>query len=327
MQYKDYYKTLHVDKTADQDAIKKAYRKLAKEHHPDKHPNHSQSTDRFKEISEAYEVLGNPDKRKKYDQLSKQAAAGYGAEFDPSAFGYTYTNFGSGSRRGGARGFSDFFEAFFGEHNQLNMDDLFGHNQFSTGDVYGASHQYSMGNNGKDYTVADIEAELTLTPSEACAGVKKTLTIQIDQQIKTLSVKIPPGIQTGEKIKLKGQGQSIDNQGVSGDLYLHVNIKDTQTEKLEGLDLILQVPVTPWEAALGDVIRVNAGSGTVKLTIPPGTGSSKRFRLAGKGFRNRKGETGDLFIEVIIQMPPVLSDKEKDLLKEWKSVSNFHPHR
>ncbi len=323
MQYKDYYKSLGVDKKADQDTIKKAYRKLAKKFHPDKHPNDSKKVDQFKEINEAYEVLGNPDKRSKYDQLSSRAARGNGAEFDPSAFGYQYSGQG-GSRHYQTSGdFSDFFEAFFGDQSNFNYDDLFS----GSGNQFQSNTQFSRGNNEREIAAADMEAELTLTPSEAYQGVGKKFRIRINQHDKTLSVKIPAGIVSGEKIKLKGQGQTIHSSGASGDLYLHIKIEDTPTLKMDGLDLITVVPITPWEAALGSEIRVNALSGAVKLKVPPGTGSGKRFRLNKKGYKNRKGETGDLFIETKIVVPPSLNEEEQELLKKWKDVSTYQPQR
>lgn len=327
MQYKDYYKALGVDKKADQDTIKKAYRKLAKEYHPDKHPNDTKTVEKFKEINEAYEVLGNPDKRKKYDQLSSRAERRSGGEFDPSDFGFNHSSYGGGQRYQSSSGFSDFFEAFFGEQSHINLDDLFGGGQFgSTGQFHSNSH-FTRENSNRGYAAADVEAELILNPKEAYEGVEKKFKIRIGQHDRTLSVKIPPGIMTGEKIKLKGQGQTIRSDGVSGDLYLHIKIMDTNDIKLDGLDIVMVVPITPWEAALGGEIRVNAFSGAVKLKVPPGTGSGKRFRLTKKGYKNRKGERGDLYIETKMVVPPNLKEEEKELLLKWKALSSYRPNR
>ncbi len=323
MQYKDYYKILGVDKKSDQDTIKKAYRKLAKKYHPDKHPNDSKATEKFKEINEAYEVVGNADKRKKYDQLSSRAARSNGADFDPSAFGYDFSSQGGARHYKSSGDFSDFFEAFFGDQSNLNFDDLFG----GSGSQFQSNAQFGRGSSERDYAAADVEAELTLTPEEAYQGVGKKFKIHIDQHDKTLSVKIPAGILSGEKIKLKGQGQTIHSSGVSGDLYLHIKIVDTPSLKMEGLDLTKVVPITPWEAALGSEIRVNALSGAVKLKVPPGTDSGKRFRLNKKGYKNRKGETGDLYIETKIVVPPALKEEEKELLEKWKALSSYEPQR
>jgi curved DNA-binding protein len=324
VKYKDYYQSLGVERDADQDAIKKAYRKLAKKCHPDAHPNDTYLTEKFKEINEAYEVLGNPEKRKKYDALSSQAGGFNGMEFDPTNFGFQQPSGGTRRQYQSAHGFSDFFEAFFGDQSHFNFGNDFENGQFHS--FSGAETHFKQPHNRERYAAADVEAELGLTLREAYHGVEKKFSIRIDQQERTLSVKIPPGIMNGEKIKLKGQGGTLKpSSEVKGDLYLHILINDTADLKLDGLDIHMTVPVTPWESALGSEIRVHALAGDVKLKLPPGTSSGKRFRLSKKGFRNRKGETGDLLIEINIDVPTTLSPEERELLEKWKHISTFNP--
>jgi curved DNA-binding protein len=317
MKYKDYYKTLEVDRDADQTVIKKAYRRLAKQSHPDAHPNDKKKSDKFKEINEAYEVLGNPEKRKKYDQISTQTQSFNGYEFDPSQFGYSYSDRSQTGRQRQSQDFSDFFNAFFSEQSNYHFRDMFGQHDFQsfTGNP--------RGRRAEAYAAADAEAVLELPVHEAFAGVEKRVVLQINGAEKTLSVKIPAGILDGDRIKLKGQGHLISQDGVSGDLYLVIKIQPAADTKIEGLDLVKTVPVTPWEAALGDEIIVSTLSGPVKFHLPPGTQSGKIFRFAGKGYRNRKGEQGDLMIEIEIKVPNPLTDGEKKLFEELRRTSKF----
>ena len=322
MKYKNYYKALGVDEKADGDTIKKAYRNLAKKYHPDTHPNDEKTVEKFKEISEAYEVLGDPDKRKKYDQISSQTGGYNGSEFDPSKFGFQYSG-SSGQRRSSSHDFSDFFEAFFGDAGQFSFGNQYGQDQF-----YSFSQSASRSNAGANrYADADVEAEITLTLAEAYHGAEKKFSVRLGDQERTLNVKIPPGILSGEKIKLKGQGYLLDSSGVKGDLYLNITVQESQESRLSGLDIHLTVPVTPWEAALGSEIRINALTGPVKVKLPPQTSTGRQFRLKEKGFRNRKKEKGDLIITVNIEMPDTLSDEEKKLMEKWRDIASFTPNR
>ncbi len=317
MKYKDYYKALGVDKNADQAVIKKAYRRLAKQFHPDAHPNDNKKAEKFKEINEAYEVLGNPEKRKKYEQLSSQTGSFNGYEFDPSQFGFSYSERSNTGRQRQSQDFSDFFNTFFSEQSNYHFRDMFGQHDFHSF----ADNQ--RGSRSESYAAADAEATLELSMQEAFEGVEKRVALQINGVEKTLSVKIPAGILDGEKIKLKGQGHLISNDGVSGDLYLVIRIRPSANTKLEGLNLIKTVAVSPWEAALGDEIIVSTLSGPVKFHLPPGTQSGKRFRFAGKGYRNRKSEQGDLMIEIEIKVPKSLTDSERKLFEELRRTSSY----
>jgi curved DNA-binding protein len=319
MKYKDYYKALEVDRNADQSVIKKAYRRLAKKYHPDAHANDKKKAEQFKEINEAYEVLGNPEKRASYDQISSQTGRFNGQEFDPGQFGFSYSNRTQSTGRQQSHDFSDFFNTFFSEESNYHFRDMYGQQGFQS------FSDTSWGRQPDGYAAADAEATLELSLEEAFSGVEKRFTIRINGKEKSLSVKIPAGVLNEDRIKLKGQGHQISHDGVSGDLYLIIQIRQSPNMKLEGLDLIKTVTVSPWEAALGDEIMVDTLSGQVKFRLPPGTQSGKRFRFGGKGYRNRKGERGDLMIQIEITVPKTLSDQERKLFEELKRVSTYRP--
>ena len=234
MEYKDYYKTLGVDKSASQDEIKKAYRKLAKKYHPDANPGNNKAEERFKEVNEAYEVLGDKDKRQKYDQFGTMDFQN-GMNFDPSQFGHY-------EFRGSQNGFSDFFNMFFGEGG-IDLNDLFG---AGGGRTRGFSSGYST---RAQMRGEDIEAEMTISPEDGIEGVEKTFAIRNMNGSKTISVKIPRWIPEGGKIKLSGQGNPGIGGGPNGDLYITIKFKEGQY-KLEGKNLIknrgIPMGCSPW---------------------------------------------------------------------------------
>jgi len=314
VQYKDYYNILGVDENASQAEIKKAYRKLAKDYHPDTHPGDQEAEANFKELNEAYEVLGDEKKRKKFDQLKNYQGFQNGAEFDPSQFGFDFSDNryrGSFHRGSSHEEFSDFFEAFFGERSGFDMHDIFGGSGFSSQ----SSYQQSM----------DVEAELSITLEEAYHGKQKKFMINLGNQDKKLSVKIPPGILSGERIKLKGQGHKTADGKQRGDLLLKVNIKNEKNRKLEGLDIYQTVFITPWEAALGGEITMESLPGSIKVKIPPGSQSGKKMKLSGKGYCDRKGRKGDLYIELMIKNPEPLSEEEKKHYESLREISKDNP--
>lgn len=320
--YKDYYKTLGVSKTATQDEIHRSYRKLARKYHPDLNKG-AGSEDKFKEVNEAYEVLKDPEKRQKYDQVGRQWQQGdffQGAPGADDAFSF-------GQRPGerqegffwssGDEGFSDFFEALFGKG--------FRH---SPGGAR-AEQSFSMKRQG-----ADHEAVLAISLEEAFRGGRKTITLQsvspdargaVSPQERRYDVKIPPGILPGQKIRLSGQGGKGTESGAAGDLYLKIKIEPHPRFRLEGHDLYMDLPVTPWEAALGTTLTLSALSGPVTLKVPAGTQSGQKLRLRGKGMPHPKGTPGDLYAVVQIKTPRSLSAKEKALFEELKAVSTFNP--
>lgn len=326
MKYKDYYKILGVSKNASQDEIKKAYRKLAKQYHPDANPGNKQAEEKFKDINEAYEVLSDEEKRKKYDMLSDNIRFGNGFDFDPSQF-----NFGGFKYefRTDDSPFSDFFNMFFGK-NSINLDDFFSTFGFKTanykdhGNTYRERH-YDIHKN-VFYDDADIETEMTITLEEAFSGAEKKISLnQGDGQIKSYLVKIPAGIRDGEKIRLAGLGRLSPNSGRRGDLYIKVRLKEHPYFRLEGSDMFITLPLTPWEAALGCQVKIKAIDGTLSIKVPPGIQSGQKLRLAGKGYRSAGGGRGDLFAEVMIMVPRNMTSEERRLFEELQAVSKFNP--
>ncbi|QSX07958.1 DnaJ domain-containing protein [Alkalibacter rhizosphaerae] len=317
MKFKDYYEILGVEKSASADEIKKAYRKLAKKHHPDANPDDSTSEEKFKDINEAYEVLGDGEKRKKYDQFGSSQQFTNGYDFDPSQYGfgreggrtYTYSTGGGGD-------FSDFFEAFFGGGmgaggtDDFDIENLFGRR---TGGGY-----RSPGRKGHD-----LEMELEVSLDDAFHGASRTIAFQRDGKRVQLQVKIPKGIQTGEKIRLSGQGSPGTGGGGSGDLYLNIRIATGKDVELDGLHVHKRVDVYPWEALLGTKKEVETLGEKLSIKIPAGIQSDKSIRLRGKGHVDKKGQRGDLYIKVRIVNPdkpsPEIMEMYEQLQKKYLS--------
>ncbi|HMU42798.1 MAG TPA: J domain-containing protein [Ignavibacteriaceae bacterium] len=310
MEYKDYYKILGVDKSATQDEIKKAYRKLAMKHHPDRNAGNKSSEEKFKEITEANEVLSDPDKRKKYDTLGSnwnqyQHTGGQG-------FDDFYTHFGGGGRRptgsgstyefngnindifgGMGGGFSDFFESFFG----------------GRGGGFGGRTQQQK-------TAVDVEAIMNVTLEEAFVGSEKTISVEG----KKLKIKINPGTKDGQKLRLKGLGRSKTVDGTKGDLYLNIHILQHPFYEIKEDDLYYNLDIDLYTAVLGGSEKIITLDGkTISITIPEGTESEKTLRLKGLGQRNG-GSRGDLFVKIHVTIPKNLTKEEKELFKKLKSL-------
>lgn len=316
MEYKDYYNILGVDKSASQDEIKSAYRKLAKKYHPDMNNGDEKAQEKFKDINEAYEVLGDEQKRKKYDTFGSGYNFTNGQDFDPSHFGfddfgrgYTYTYSTDGSQGD----FSDFFNMFFGgggfqdqraESGGFNIGDLFGRGKRSQ----------------KREPKQDVESEIIVTLDEAYHGTSKRVSFRVGNETKTLSIKVPKGILSGKKIKIKGS-----KIGISGDLYLKVNIKDSPKFKLDGLDLTTKVKLLPWESAMGTQVVVDSFAGKIKVKIPQGIESGQKIRIPKKGYRDMKGAEGDLYIEAVIVNPPHLTEEQRKLYEKLSEITTYNP--
>lgn len=308
MQYKDYYETLGVSKDASQAEIKKVYRKLAKKYHPDANPDNKGAEEKFKSINEAYEVLGDEAKRKKYDQFGSASDFQNGSNFDPSQYGFG--GFGQGS--GGHNiNFSDLFGSIFG-NSGFDRDDLFGGNRGCS------SHGCGSTQKGKD-----IETEISVTIKEAYEGCKKNVTLRTPNGEKTISIKVPTGILPDKKIKLKGQGQP-GVRGVNGDLYLKVKFKKDHIFELDGINLNSTVSLSPWEAALGTEAIIQTLDGKIKVKIPAGIQTDGKIKIAKKGYNDSKGNVGDLYIRVKIVNPTSLSEEEKELYEKLKEISTFN---
>jgi curved DNA-binding protein len=318
VQYKDYYDTLGVSRDASREEIHRAYRKLARKYHPDlnKEPG---AEDMFKEISEAYEVLKDPEKRSKYDQLGSRWEEGQ--DFRPPPGWEFHFDRGTGAKgtffRSGEGDFSDFFESLFG-------------GAFGGGPRQAAGRSpFESQGRGMDH-----EAVLRVGLEEAYRGGTKPVTLEsqtrnpdgtVSVRPKRLDVKIPPGILPGQKIRLAGQGGEGMGGGLKGDLYLTVEIEPDRRFRLADRNLTTDLALSPWEAALGAEVPVQSLDGPVTLKVPKGTQSGRKLRLKGKGMPNPKGPAGDLYVVAQIKVPERLSKKERELFETLRKESSFDP--
>jgi curved DNA-binding protein len=320
VEYKDYYKILGVSKNVSQDEIKKAFRKLARKYHPDANPNNPEAEEKFKGIGEAYEVLGDPQKRSKYDQLGanwkqySRAGAGW-----PGGGGKTYTyDFGG---RGFSfddlgSGFSDFFEMFFGR----GADERF--SGFGRSD----SSQYGRSTRTNIQKGQDMQSELSITLREAYTGTQRSLRLQKEGRTRAVNVKIPKGIKDGGKIRLAGEGAGSPNGGPAGDLYLLVNIAGHNFFIRKEDDLYCEVPVTIKEAYYGSKIDVPTFDGKVMVKVPPKTQGGKTLRLKGKGMpKLRKGGYGDLYLKIRLVLPEKLGSEQKKNFDKFAESLDENP--
>ena len=316
MKFRDYYEILGVDKKATQDEIKKAYRKLAKKYHPDTHPGDKAAEDKFKEANEAYEVLGNAEKRKKYDQFGREGQFANGADFDPSQYGFN-NNVRYEYRQGGNSDFSDFFNMFFNGTNPFGAADrgsIFGQEQ-------GRSRRFTQ---NRQIQGEDSEAVLEITPAEGFSGAERKISFRTTDGDKTISLKIPAGIKPGEKIKLAGQGSPGMNGGKNGDLYLKVEFRRDSGFELEGLNLEAQIELYPWEAALGSETSFYTLDGKISVKIPAGIQTGNRIRVTGKGYKDKAGTRGDLYLRVKLMNPERLDKVQLDLYEQLQKISLSH---
>ncbi|MBC7333412.1 MAG: J domain-containing protein [Actinobacteria bacterium] len=333
VEYKDYYKILGVSKDATQDEIKKAYRRLAKKYHPDSNPNDPTAEEKFKEIGEAYEVLGDPEKRARYDQLGanwKQYARA-GAEAGWPGWGRTYTYDFSGGDFGFSdlgSGFSEFFEMFFGK----GSDERFSWftSQFGGGGTGTKTRQQrkTAWERGTAPRGEDYEYDVEIALREAYYGTTRTIRLQKDGKTRTVNVKIPKGVKSGAKIRIPGEGGQSPFGGQSGDLYLRINISPHPFFTRKGDDLYCEVPVTIKEAIFGAKIDVPTFDGGVKVNLPAGIQSGKTLRLRGKGMpKLNTSEYGDLYAKVKIVIPENLTSEQRKYLEEFSRVYDENPRR
>ncbi|MFW5705677.1 MAG: DnaJ C-terminal domain-containing protein [Bacteroidota bacterium] len=313
MDYKDYYKILEVDKKATQDEIKKKYRKLAQKYHPDRNPDNKASEDKFKEVQEAYEVLKDPEKRSKYDQLGanwkqyQQAGAG-GGGFD----------FSQWAQRGGGQqyrttfddmfgqegGFSDFFESFFGGGFSRG-----GGSGFRTSGFGGGGRQGFAASKGRDY-----EAQIRLHLSDAYHGTSTILNVDGNR----IRVNLKPGLRDGQTLRVRGKGGASPDGGPAGDLLLKINVVNNTSFEVKGNDLHINQDVDLYTAVLGGKIAINAFDKPLSIKLPKETPNGKVMRLKGKGMPvyGKTGEYGDLYVKINVNIPQNLSEKERQLFKE-----------
>jgi curved DNA-binding protein len=316
MEYKDYYKLLGVSRSSSKEDIAKAFKKLARKFHPDLNPNNKGAEDKFKEINEAYEVLKDAKKRKLYDQFGSNWE--HGQNFQPPP-GYENMQFGGG---GGGGGFSDFFETAFGGGRGGSF-----RGGFQQGGFGGGGYQQ------RPRRGSDSEATYELTLDEAFKGGAKSVTLQEQtagpdgfprMTTKTLEIKVPVGIKDGQKIRLAGQGNPGMAGGAKGDLYLKIKLMPHSLFKVSDSDIILDLPLAPWEAALGVTLRIPTLDGAVEMKIPPGIGSGKKLRIKNKGLGSG-AKRGDQFVRIMIQAPDRISSDERRLWEELQEKSEFNP--
>lgn len=307
MKFRDYYEVLGIHRTATQEEIQKAFRKLAREYHPDINKTKG-AEDRFKEINEANEVLSDPEKRKRYDALGANWRAGQDFQPPPDweAGGGSF-RFNFGDEGGNFGGFSDFFEAMFGGSG-------FTGSGFSGGAAFGGGHRTTSGR-----VQPSAEAQLDISIEDSIRGVTKSIQVRdAHGSQRALQVKIPQGIRDGGTIRLAGkQGEP--------DLYLKVRLAKHPRYACAGNDLLVTLPISPWEAALGAKIDLELPDGAIKVTLPAGSQSGSKLRIRGRGFSVSRGERGDALAEVKIVIPTTLSSVEKEGFEKLAQSSRFNP--
>ena len=310
MKFKDYYSILGVERSASEDDIKKAYRKLARKYHPDvsKDPK---GEEKFKDVAEAYQTLKDSDKRAAYDRLGSHRA---GEDFQPSPdwgrdFGGKFTD--------GQTSFDD-----------IDLSDLFAH--------FGGRGRAGRGRAGEPMPIPgeDYEVSAQISLEDAFHGTQVSLNLSVPEYdehgrvrhaARTFQARIPKGATDGQRLRLRGQGGKGHNGGRDGDLYLNIKLHPHPIYRADGHDLYLDLPLAPWEAALGATVEVPTLAGPVHLKVAPATNTGQRLRLAKRGLPTPGGGEGDLFAIVQIVVPPKLSEREQTLFKELAEGSTFHP--
>src|SRR5213082_27079 len=314
VQFRDYYQTLGVPKTASEDEIRSAFRKLARKYHPDVAKDKKDAEEKFKEINEAYEVLSDPEKRKKYDQLGADWNRPGGFQPPPQwqdqQPGGGFYQWGGDGGRGvefefGGTGFSDFFEAFFG----------------------GGRGRSAFGGTGRRQATAergaDVEADIMVTLEEALHGSTRTVSLRRagSNKVENYQVKISRAVHEGQRIRLAGQGEAGTRGGKSGDLFLRVRLARHPDFTVEGSDLIHEVKIAPWQAVLGTELKVPTLEGNVRLKIPPGTQGGQRFRLRERGLPGISGKRGNLYVVAQMNIPKKLTEREREI---WSELAKLH---
>ncbi len=347
VKYRDYYEILGVPRSASDAEIKRAFRKLAREHHPDVARNKRLSEEKFKEINEAYEVLSDPAKRRKYDQLGAHWSSG--AEFRPPPGWEGFGGPGGFSSRGGrgdafefqfgGTGFSDFFEQIFG-----------GHGRRSDGGFGGMGGGFGDSDVGVERG-QDIEGDILVTLDEALKGSVRSVSVRHGvtcdhcrgagsrlgrfcqacsgtgrvTRTDTYKVKVPPGVTEGQRLRVAGRGQAGTGGAAAGDLFLRVRFAKHPDFDVDGHNLVHEADLAPWEAVLGANISVPTPEGDVSIRIPPGMQNGRKLRLRGRGLPHRDGGRGDLIVVAKIQVPERVTETERQLWEKLARESSFRP--
>jgi len=345
VRYKDYYETLGVPRTASDAEIKKSFRKLAREYHPDVAKNKKQAEEKFKDINEAYEVLGDSAKRKKYDELGANWSSG--SEFRPPPGWESSTSSGGFPGRGpqgqeyefhfGGTGFSDFFEQIFGSRGARGGPG---------GGRSGGFTEDDLAERGRD-----IEGDIMVTLEEAMSGSVRSVSVRHGIECEhckgtgqraghvcnvcggtgqvakthTYQVKIPAGVADRQRLRVAGRGEAGQGGGASGDLYLRVRFAKHPDFEVEGHNLVYEAELAPWEAVLGASISVPTLNGPVNIKIPAGTHAGQKLRVRGRGLPERAGGKGDLIVVTQIEVPSQVSEAERKLWEQLASESRFKP--
>jgi curved DNA-binding protein len=324
MEYKDYYQILGVPRSASQDEIKQAYRKLARKYHPDV-SKLTDAEERFKELGEANEVLKDPEKRAAYDQMG--ANWKNGQQFEPPP------NAGAGFEFGGREGFSHSFDGGFGQG--FNAEQNFAHSEFFES-LFGQARQQS--NRARQPPPAqDHHAKVVIDLVDAYRGAKRSFTLQtptldanghLVMKDRILDVNIPKGIRAGQHLRLTGQGAAASTAGKAGDLYLEVEFNAHADFRVDDRDVYLTLPLAPWEAALGGAVQVPTPDGELSLTIPANSKAGRKLRLKGKGIpASGSSEAGDLYAVLEIVLPPAHSEQDKAAYQALQHAFHFNPRQ
>jgi len=298
MIFKDYYKILGLENNrVSGDEIKIAFREQAKKYHPDVNTGSISTEERFKDINEAYRVLSNFSSKRKYDRMWNHHV------------GKRQSNYAEGQREKGSVA-NDFFSMFFGAPLENNNEET-------------KTVKKKVPVKGEN-----VETEINVGIEDAYFGTEKKISLRtVAGKMKTFSVKIPSGIRDGEKIRLLGQGKQGENGGKNGDMFIKININESEKFKLKGYDIVTDLFLTPWEAALGKRVNIDSIDDTVSLYVPPGIQSGEKVRIPQKGYKDGRGGRGDLIAEVKTVVPKKLTEDERELFEKLKSISEFNPRR
>ena len=325
VEFKDYYQSLGVSRDASQDDIRKSFRKLARQYHPDVAKDKKSAEEKFKEINEAYEVLSDPAKRKKYDTLGanwNRAEAPPGSHGFGGGRGFRGQNGEEFEFHFGGTGFSDFFEQFFGGRGErgFGFDDL---NQAGR----------SGGGAAGPMRGQDVQGDIMVTLDEALHGSVRTISYQrVNRQTgqvvsENFRVRIPVGVAEGQMIRVPGKGEAGYNGGSAGDLYLRVRFAQHPDFRVRGSDLYYDLELAPWEAVLGTTVSIPALDGPVSVKIPGGANKGQQLRVRGKGLPGPGGARGDLYAVISIQMPTEVTAAERELWQQLAQRSSFNPRK
>ena len=300
MIFKDYYKILGLENNrVNTDEIKIAFREQAKKYHPDVNTGSVSTEERFKDINEAYKVLSNASSKRKYDRM-------WNHHVGKKQANKTYEE----SKRSKDSVFSDFFNMFFGTPLEASKEET------------------KVIKKKVPVKGENVETEINVGIEDAYFGTEKKISLRtVAGKMKTFSVKIPSGIRDGEKIRLLGQGKQGENGGKNGDMFIKININESEKFKLNGYDIVTDLFLTPWEAALGKRVNIDSIDDTVSLYVPPGIQSGEKVRIPQKGYKDGRGGRGDLIAEVKTVVPKKLTEDERELFEKLKSISEFNPRR